>query len=128
LNGSPQDVWHFFAKTTNGGCLFVLRDPAQDLEIFLLAPVQKGTHLKVLDDAYDMFTVATDFGPNLEFRTKGGEKMCRTKCKKAYKSNYPPPMCVSWKRSTYPFVCGGVLTDYLSTFYADHYGPGVRSN
>jgi hypothetical protein len=121
LNGSPQDVWHFFAKTTNRGCLFVYCDLAEDVEIFLLAPVQKDAHLTVLDDAYDMFAVAADFRPELEFRTKTGKKVCRTKSK-TDRRKYP----LRWRHFCYPIVCGGVLRAYLSTFYADHYGPGVE--
>lgn len=121
LNGSATDVWHFFAKTTNGGCLFVYRDPAEDVEICLLAPAQKNAHLIVLDDAYDMFAVAADFRPELEFRTKTGEKVCRTKSK-TDRRKYP----LRWRHFGYPTVCGGVLRAYLSTFYADHYGPGVE--
>lgn len=128
LNASANDVWHFSVKTANSGTLFVMRFPREDVEIFLLAPVQKGSHLKVLDDAYDMYAVTTDFKPDLEFRTKSGEKVCRTKCK-AVKLNYSESRWM-WTETVlapkHVVVCINLLMGYLSTFYADQYGPGIK--
>lgn len=102
INSSAKSVWHFGMKTANKGSLLVMRFPREDVEVFLFAPRLKDGHIKVLDDAYDIYAVATDFVANLEFRTKDGEKICRTKSKTA-----------------------GVTGAYLSTFYAAEYGPGV---
>jgi hypothetical protein len=125
LNSTATGVWHFAVKTADKGSLFITRIPSEGVEVILLAPRRAESHLKVLDDAYNMYAVTTDFRPDLEFRTKTGEKVCRTKCK-APKVTHPRHMHIA-RRSDHPgAVYGQILRNYLSTFYADEYGPGVR--
>ena len=125
LNSSAYSVWHFNMKTADKGSLFIMRMPFEGVEVFLLAPRQTESHLKVLDNAYSMYAVTTDFRPDLEFRTKTGEKFCRTKCK-APKLTHPKHMHIPRRSNDHGVVCGNILRSYLSTFYADEYGPGVR--
>ena len=130
LNDSATDPWHFRVSTTNGSSLFVLRITKDDIEVFLLSPAKNDNHLKVLDDAYDMYAVTTNYTPNLEFRRKDGEILCRTKCT-ALRSQSSAD--IRWhggyarklKLKTGNLGFGNVLGRYLATFYSERYGPGI---
>ena len=129
INSSNTECWLFSEKNTNKSSLFILRIPKDGLEVFLLAPNKQGAHLKVFDDAYDMYCVTTDFRPNLEFRQRDGKVLCRTDCKPLHTS---APLCCSlrpWlftKPKDLIVHEQDVLRRYLSTFYGDFYGPGVK--
>jgi hypothetical protein len=128
LNDSATDPWHFRVNTTNGSSLFVLRIPKEDVEVFLVAPAKRDNHLKVLDDAYDMYAVTTNYTPNLEFRRKNGEIVCRTKCTalRCTLVRYHGGYARQLKPKNGSSVFGDVLRRYLAIFYAEHYGPGIE--
>ena len=129
LNDTATDPWHFRINTTNGSSLFVLRIPREDIEVFLLAPARRDNYLKVLDDAYDVYAVTADYKPNLEFRLKNGNIVCRTKCNALkstqvrYRGGYA--RVLQQKPKNGGTVCGDVLRRYLATFYAENYASGI---
>jgi hypothetical protein len=79
FNRSPSRPWHFSILSNISDRLFVLRLPADNVEVFMLVR-RTEIRLLVLDNTYQLQVLSINGVPDFTFfHRSGGNAVCRTR-------------------------------------------------